>query len=236
MEKLSLPKLWDAEYAAQGLPSSVRATPSGAVVWAVGQLREHNCRLRSVVDVGCGKGRNSLYLATQGMQVTALDFTANAVAELHKEAVERHLDDKIRAAVHDVTEPWPVPDDSIDLVVDAFCFKHIAPSELRRAYKANLLRALCVRGHYMISFASVGDGYYGRYKQGGDEDEAMIVDPANGIESVLFSRKRVLQFFAPELDLFAEIKHAKPSVIHGQTFDRETYALLFKRNPRHFVG
>ena len=98
------------------------------------------------------------------------------------------------------------------------------------------MRVLRTRGHYLISFASIGDGYYGRYiiDPQSSEDEQLVADPENGIQSVLYSRRRVLQFFAPELDLFAELHHTKPSVMHGQEYGRDTYALLLRRNP-HIV-
>ena len=237
--------LWTAEYQTGGIPSSARTSPSGAVVWALGKLRDHKMRLLTAVDVGCGKGRNSLYLAEQGLDVTALDFTPMAIKALTQAAQERGLNERIRAVLHDVTEPWPVGRNDIDLIVDTFCFKHITPQAMRLAYKQNLLDVLGLRGHYLISFASIGDGYYGRYRRQSLEAskaeeaegvEEIIIDPVNGIESVLYSRERVLSFFAPELDLFAELKNTKPSVMHGHTYERETYALLFRRNPRHFVG
>jgi len=235
--------LWTSEYQTGGIPSSVRATPSGAVVWAVNKLKQNKCRLETAVDAGCGKGRNSIYLAGQGLQVVALDFTHMAVAALEKTAAELGLQNRIRAYVHDVTEPWPVGRDDIDLIVDAFCFKHITPHENRLLYKQNMLAVLGLRGHYLISFTSIGDGYYGRYRRknisaeiDSSEIEEIVIDPVNGIQSVLYSRERVLAFFAPELDLFAEVKHNKPSIMHGHTYERETYALLFRRNPKHFVG
>ncbi len=231
-------QLWEAEYQMGGIPSSLRTTPSGAVEWAVKELRRQNFRLRTAIDVGCGKGRNSLYLAAQGMNVTAMDFTSNAIAELDKEATKKGLTEKIRAIVYDVTEPWPIALNDNDLVVDAFCFKHITGSESRQAYKQNLLRALSVRGHFLISFASIGDGYYGHYIQSSSTDEgtALAIDPANGIESVLFSRNHVVDFFAPELDLCGEMQHNKPSAMHGRIYKRETYALLFRRRPHRFIS
>lgn len=231
--------LWTTEYHTGGIPSSSRTEPSGAVVWGVEKLVEQNFRLRTAVDVGCGKGRNSLYLASKGMHVTAMDFTPNAIAALKKSITERELEENIRAIVKDVTEVWPLGNDAIDLVIDTFCFKHITPHENRLAYKQNMLKVLGTRGHYLISFASIGDGYYGRYirsKNTVDGSEVVVIDPVNGIESVLFSRDRVIEFFLPELDLCAEVKHNKPSVMHGQTIERETYALLFKRRQRRFVG
>jgi SAM-dependent methyltransferase len=134
--------LWAAEYEEGGIPSSVRSTPSGAVKWAVQELKRAHFPLRDTVDIGCGKGRNSLYLAEQGMHVTAMDFTPNAIAHLEQTAAERHLGDKIRAIVQDVTEPWPVAQASMDLATDAFCYKHITGHEARESYKYQLLRAL----------------------------------------------------------------------------------------------
>lgn len=229
---------WTADYAAGDTPYTMRTSPSGSVVWALAELRRRGARLRTAVDVGCGKGRNSLFLAAEGLRVTALDFTPHAIDALHVEAARRGLQDRIRAVVHDVTEPWPIPPDPVDLIVDAFCFKHIAPHELRQAYRDHVLRALALRGHYMIAFASIGDGYYGRYKvqEAPDGQEVLTLDPHSGIESVLYTRDRVAAFFAPELDVCGEMKHTKPSTMRGMACERETYALLLRRRPGRFVG
>lgn len=233
--------LWQDEYETGGIPSSARTSPSGAVVWALDKLNQAHARLRTAVDAGCGKGRNSLFLAHKGLQVTALDFTPSAVAALEAAALAEGLNGRVRTHVHDVTEPWPVGREDVDLVIDAFCFKHITSRDERLLYKENMLNVLGLRGHYLISFASIGDGYYGQYirkqkPEGQPGPEEIIIDPVNGIESVLYDREHVLAFFAPELDLFAEVKHNKPSMMHGHTYERETYALLFRRNPKHFVG
>lgn len=223
---------WTAEYTRGGIPSSVRETPSGSVVWAVKELKRLGHPLRTALDLGCGKGRNSLFLAEQNIHVTAFDFTPNAVEHLQTQATNRQLTPLIRALVQDVTEPWPIAPASLDLIVDAFCFKHIAHHAARMIYKANLLRTLRGHGHYMISFASIGDGYYGQYVvDNSDSEEQLVVDPVIGVESVLYSRNAVLKFFSPELIPFAELQNTKPSVMHGREYQRSTYALLLQRNP-----
>ncbi len=55
----------------------------------------------SVLDLGAGDGRNSLYLAKQGFSVTAVDFSAVAMAKLENLAEEKNL--KITTVVSDVT-------------------------------------------------------------------------------------------------------------------------------------
>lgn len=224
---------WRLEYAQGGIPSSVRATPSGAVTWAVEAMRNHGLPVRTALDLGCGKGRNSLFLARQGVDVTAIDFVPDAVAALEQSAKSEGMSGRIRPILYDLTESWPVANASMDLVVDAFCFKHITPYPAREHYKRELLRVLRSRGHYLISFASVGDGYYGRYvvekREIDGEEEHLVADPGNGIESILFTRKRVLNFFEPELCLHMELRNTKPSDMHGETYPRDTYALLLKR-------
>lgn len=226
-------KKWELEYRQGGIPSSVRMTPSGAVTWAVNILQRDNLPFRTALDLGCGKGRNSLFMARLGVDVTAIDFVSDAINELEHSINQETLSGKIRPVVYDLTEPWPIPDASVDFVLDAFCFKHIAPFAARQHYKKELLRVLRTRGHYMISFASIGDGYYGQYvvdKQDYDgEEEHLVSDPGNGIESILFTRQRILKFFEPELCLYKELHNNKPSNMHGEPYPRDTYALLFQR-------
>lgn len=221
--------------------SSERDTPSHAVIWAVTELRRQGFPLRTAIDVGCGRGRNTLYLAQQGMQVTALDIMPNAIAALQDEATRQGLQSQIRALTQDATEPWPVAPDSADLIIDCFCFKHITGKDFRASYKDALLRVLRSHGHYLLSFASIGDGYYGQYLPV-DADMAMrlgtavVMDPARNAESVLFTPGHVQDFFQPQLSLLAELKQDKPMMKHGKLFERETYALLLRRQPHHFAA
>jgi SAM-dependent methyltransferase len=227
---------WTTEYDQGGIPSSTRTTPSGCVVHAVGEFGRRQIPLKHAVDIGCGKGRNSLYLAGLGVDVTAMDFTPNAIHALEDKAREDKLSQKIRALVQDVTEPWPVASASMDFAIDAFCFKHITPREARLQYRTELLRVLKTHGHYLLSFASIGDGYYGRYIidkcEVNGEEEHVVVDPENGIQSVLYTREGVLNFFHPELEVIDELQNNKPSMMHGVVYERQTYALLFQRRLR----
>lgn len=221
--------------------SSMRETPSAAVVWAVKQLRQQHLQLRTAIDVGCGYGRNSLYLAGEGLAVTAMDITPNAIAELQARAATAGLTDKIRPLVYDATDPWPVPPDSADLIIDTFCFKHITGRDYRQGYRNSMLRALRLHGYYLISFASIGDGYYSQYLQvppdmAAEIGSTIVMDPARNAESVLFTPDHVMEFFAPELTLLATLKQDKPMMKHGKLYARETFALLLRRNPHHYVA
>ncbi len=213
------------------LPLASHRKPSSAVVWACKMLEKHNRPLNHAVDAGCGRGRNSLYLAHKGVQVTSFDFTPAAIAALKAAAAENKLGDKIRPLVYDVTEGWPVQEHSVDLVVDVFCFKHITGREARLAYKQNIVQALDPRGALLIAFAGIGDGYYGQYiTQHCGDGSALCIDPTSNVQSVLFTRDHVREFFSPEFRLLEETTTNTAPVEDSESPPRTAHAMLFEHN------
>jgi tellurite methyltransferase len=93
-----VPRNWDAYYSG---PAILKSDPDPMLV----QVAEHLPPGRAL-DLACGSGRNSLYLAKLGWQVVAVDASAIALAQLR--GVETHLADlekhefTIEAAAYDL--------------------------------------------------------------------------------------------------------------------------------------
>ena len=68
----------------------------------------------SVLELGAGQGRDTLYLARQGLHVTALDFAPGTVETLTSKAQAAGLADMVSATRHDIRQPLPLPDASVD--------------------------------------------------------------------------------------------------------------------------
>ena len=98
---------WDARYAATELVWS--AEPNGFVVSEVEDLSPGRA-----LDVACGEGRNAIWLADQGWDVTGVDFSEVALDKA------RHLADARGVTVHwelaDVTAYTPEVE-RFDLVI-----------------------------------------------------------------------------------------------------------------------
>jgi cyclopropane fatty-acyl-phospholipid synthase-like methyltransferase len=90
-------------------------------------------RALSVAD---GEGRNGVWLAEQGLDVLAIDFSAAGLAKARALAAERGV--PLRTELADVTT-WQWPHEAFDVIVAIFIF--VEPHE-RPAFFNNLKRAL----------------------------------------------------------------------------------------------
>ncbi len=86
------------------------------------------------LDLGCGEGGDSVWLAEQGWRVTGVDVSDTALARAAAEAQERGVADKITFERHDLSES--LPEGRFDLVSAQFLQSPIAMDRsalLRRA-------------------------------------------------------------------------------------------------------
>jgi malonyl-CoA O-methyltransferase len=75
----------------------------------------------AVLDLGCGTGRHSLWLAERGAGVTAVDFSEGMLAEARRKPDA----DRVRFIVHDLHRPLPFADVKFDLVVSGLVLEHL---------------------------------------------------------------------------------------------------------------
>jgi len=75
----------------------------------------------AVLDLGCGTGRHSLWLADAGAEVTAIDFSEGMLAEARRKPGAA----AVRFLVHDLHEPLPFPDGAFDLAVSGLALEHL---------------------------------------------------------------------------------------------------------------
>src|SRR4051812_12491355 len=68
---------------------------------------------RDVLELGCGTGKNTKFLAEHARQVIAMDFSEGMIARAH----QRLATSNVRFIKHDVRETWPVEGASVDVVV-----------------------------------------------------------------------------------------------------------------------
>ena len=76
--------------------------------------------VRSVLELGCGQGRDTILFAHNGLQVTALDYSETAVVATLEKAATAGVSSMVVSQAHDVRQVFPFPDASFDA-----CFSHM---------------------------------------------------------------------------------------------------------------
>jgi len=222
--------LWRQEYDAKGIPSSFRSEPSGSVEDFLLFLREHGLARGTVVDLGAGTGRNSVFLAGRGYNVTAFELVPELVEQINVTAAALDLNDHIGAFTQNVCEPWPLSDNSCDIAIDTFCYKHQIRELDKSIYRKELRRVLRPKGYYLLTLAGKEDGYYGaQLSSSPDRARGVIVDPFNGIPSVLYSREELEEEFQEDFKLVSYTHKQNRTLMHGEMYDRSTHVFIFQR-------
>ncbi len=150
---------WDERYRATELVWS--ADPNIFVAEVAAELSPGRA-----LDLACGEGRNARWLATQGWDVTAVDFSSVAIEKA------RHLGggDLVQWTCADVVE-WSPPAAAFDLVVMSYV--HLPATDLERVCRHGV-DALAPGGHLLVvghARRNLTEG------TGGPQDPAVLYEP-----------------------------------------------------------
>ena len=142
---MSQREIWENEHRhSTVLPKmNEREAASGVKAFWAWVCERHYPR-QTGLELGCGKGRNSIWLSGQGAEMTAFDFSENAVGEARKRALEQNA--KVSFLVHDATRPWPFASQSFDFGIDCFASTDIDSSSGRAFARDEFKRVLKAGG------------------------------------------------------------------------------------------
>jgi SAM-dependent methyltransferase len=154
---------WEETYAAH--PGMYGGEPSAPARHAAGVFEVAGAR--EVLELGAGHGRDALFFARSGFDVHATDFSATGLDQLRAAAEAEDL--AVRAMVHDVREPLPLPDASVDGVFAHMLLCMALSTKEIHAAVAEVRRVLRPGGTFVYTVRHTGDAHYGSGTPHGDD-------------------------------------------------------------------
>ena len=145
VEKITEAEIYERfaeRYAAQDVPWDAELPPPE--IMAVVEKQEPGRAL----DLGCGYGRTTIYLAQHGWRVDGGDFVPDAISEANRRAQEAGVTDRASFHVGSVAD-LDFLDGRYDLAIDVGCMHALTPDQLRR-YHAGLKRLLRPGSLYLL--------------------------------------------------------------------------------------
>ena len=160
-----------------------------------------------------GEGRNAVFLAEQGMNVTAWDYSEVALEKTRKLAKDRNV--FVETNLVDLSDvEWPQ-----QMYDEIVCIFGHFPKQLRQKTLEGAKEAVKPGGFFLTEVYSQ---YQIPYKSGGPKDINLLYEPEELLQ--VFSDWRIMHFFMGEVDRNeGELHNGLSHVIQfvGQKIERE---------------
>jgi ubiquinone/menaquinone biosynthesis C-methylase UbiE len=123
---------------------------------AVPDLAKHE--VKKVLDLGCGVGRHSVLLASNGFEVVGMDISKNALKMARSWVQKERLENValVRATMTNI----PINDCCLDAVVSVSVMHHALKKDIVRSI-SEVYRILGKNGWFIANLASLNDPRYG---------------------------------------------------------------------------
>jgi len=182
----------------------------------------------SVLDVGCGNGRNLIYLAsTHGLSGIGYDISTSAITSA--KAASAHL--PITYTARSIAGPLSVPDESQALVLDMMTSHFLSATE-RRVLRNEIYRVLVPGGYlFMKTFLADEDLHTRRLlRDHPGKEPGTYIHPVIGVPEYVYDEESLLGFLG-ETFIIKKIYRSHRHKLHGQARKRRTIAVYAQKDP-----
>jgi SAM-dependent methyltransferase len=107
---------WEDTFASK--PQMFGTDPSIAAIKAVEIFRNNG--VRKILELGGGQGRDTLYFAQQGFEITVIEYTVSGIKAIEERAKELEVSHLVTTVQHDVRQAFPFEEEHFDA-----CFSHM---------------------------------------------------------------------------------------------------------------
>lgn len=184
----------------------------------------------TVIDFGCGNGRNLVYLAKEfGVQGTGIDISSEAILQAQAAAQEAG-DLPLTFTTRSIAGEFPeFENESCDLALDMMT-SHFLKAAQRDAFRNELVRILKPGAWFFFkTFVSDGDLHTPRLLRDHPADEpGAYIHPRLNVYEYVWSERGIIDFFSPHFEVHkTELSHKH--IMHGRAFKRRTISVYLQK-------
>jgi SAM-dependent methyltransferase len=217
-------EIWNREYRHAGtIPSSHRASPSTALTR---HGAKHFVTNRNVLDLGCGNGRNSIFLAQLGLSGVAIDYSSEAIKLLRSNLSSNGASRKFTSVEADLRDYLPDNCYQFDFVLDAYCTCHFLDFDDYENTLQHIANSLKSGGTYIRLHIGDEDRYYRERTISKDKFGSVSYDDANEI----FKRHYSASQLHDQLSTYFSKVQVEPigftDLVHGQPYERNIFLVV----------
>ena len=151
----------------------------------------------SILDLGCGTGLTSKFMAQLGAKVTAMDISPKLIEFARKESAHKN----VKYAIGDITELYPLSPlhlkDQFDGIVMVDVFEHIPRQDIDKL----LLNIERYSHDHTWIFLNIPDGRYQEAAHHYIKDHLQVIDEGYLI-SILLKYFNQIDFEAVDIDIY----------------------------------
>lgn len=227
----SAKKFWDKEYKKPEHLSLSTEPAEDLEKFARWLVREegnrHLNKTSLVVDLGCGNGRNLIFLSKEfGARGVGYEISEEAI----KEASVHSGGLPIKYTKQSISEPLAESDSTVDVVLDMMVSHYLNEKE-REAFRAEVFRVLKPGGYYFLkTFLRDGDLHAERLlKENAGEEAGTYIHPKIGVAEHAWSEEEIEKFFGQNFEILKLDKSHK-HISRGKAFRRRTVSVYLRKS------